>query len=71
MTNLFQMTSEGKTMKLSQDELFIQGVTQLADKYGMKIDIDFDNYHINLSGEASDEVALAQELEEMFGKYAC
>ena len=53
-----------------EDHLFIQGVTQLAEKYNCKIDIDFDNYHINFDGEPTDEVALAQELEEMFGKYA-
>lgn len=56
--------------ELSQDELFIQGVTQLADKYGVKISIDFNNYHINFDGEPTDEVALAQELEEIFGKYS-
>jgi len=57
-------------LQLDQDTLFIQGVTQLAEKYGVKIDIDFDNYHIDFSGEPTDEVALAQELEEMFGRYA-
>ena len=45
-------------------------MTQLAAKYGVTVDIDFDNYHINFDGEPTDEVALAQELEEMFGRYS-
>ena len=56
--------------ELSQDAIFIQGVTQLAEKYGVKVNIDFDNYRIDFDGEPTDEVALAQELEEMFGGYA-
>ena len=56
--------------ELSQDAIFIQGVTQLAEKYGVKVNIDFDNYRIDFDGEPTDEVALAQELEEMFGRYA-
>ena len=56
--------------QLDQDTLFIQGVTQLAEKYGVKVKIDFDKYQIDLDGEPTDEVALAQELEEMFGMYS-
>lgn len=52
------------------EALFIQGITQLADKYGVKIEIDFDNYHISFDGECSDEMALAVELDKMFGSVA-
>ena len=52
------------------DTLFIQGVTQLAAKYGVEVRIDFDNYLIDFQGECTDEMALALELDEMFGKMA-
>ena len=55
---------------IDQEALFIQGITQLADKYGVKIDIDFDNYMINIDGEPTDEVAMAIEIEDMFGDMA-
>ena len=59
-----------KTQELDQETLFIQGTTQLAEKYGVKIDIDFDNYMINIDGEPTDEVAMAIEIEDMFGDMA-
>ena len=55
---------------IDQEALFIQGITQLADKYGVTIDIDFDNYTINVDGEPTDEVAMAIEIEDMFGGMA-
>ena len=55
---------------IDQETLFIQGVTQLAEKYGVKIDIDFDKYQIDISGEPTDEVAMAIEIDDMFGEMA-
>ena len=55
---------------IDQETLFIQGITQLAEKYGVKIDIDFDNYTINVDGEPTDEVAMAIEIDNMFGGMA-
>ena len=55
---------------IDQETLFIQGVTQLAEKYGVKIDIDFDKYQIDISGDPTDEVAMAIEIEDMFGGMA-
>ena len=55
---------------IDQETLFIQGITQLAEKYGVKIDIDFDNYTINVDGEPTDEVAMAIEIDDMFGGMA-
>ena len=55
---------------IDQETLFIQGVTQLAEKYGVKIAIDFDKYQIDINGEPTDEVAMAIELEDMFGGMA-
>ena len=47
-------------------------MTQLAEKYGVKIAIDFDKYQIDISGEPTDEIAMAieLELEDMFGGMA-
>ena len=56
--------------QLDQETLFIQGVTQLAAKYGVEVKIDFDNYRIDFDGEPTDEVAMAIELEDMFGGMA-
>jgi len=56
--------------QLDQETLFIQGITQLAEKYGVTIDIDFDNYTINVDGEPTDEVAMAIEIDDMFGGMA-
>ena len=56
--------------ELDQETLFIQGITQLAEKYGVKIDIDFDNYTIAVDGEPTDEVAMAIEIDDMFGGMA-
>ena len=55
---------------IDQEALFIQGITQLAEKYGVKIDIDFDNYTIIVDGEPIDEVAMAIEIDDMFGGMA-
>ena len=55
---------------IDQETLFIHGITQLAEKYGVKIDIDFDNYTINVDGEPTDEVAMAIEIDDMFGGMA-
>ena len=55
---------------IDQETLFIQGVTRLAEKYGVKINIDFDKYQIDISGEPTDEVAMAIEFEDMFGGMA-
>ena len=55
---------------IDQETLFIQGITQLADKYGVKIDIDLDKYTINVDGEPTDEVAMAIEIDDMFGGVA-
>ena len=55
---------------IDQETLFIQGITQLALKYGVTIDIDFDNYTINVDGEPTDEVAMAIEIDDMFGGMA-
>ena len=55
---------------IDQETLFIQGITQLAEKYGVKIDIDFDNYTINVDGEPTDEVAMAIDIDDMFGGMA-
>ena len=57
-------------MDIDQETLFIQGITQLAEKYGVKIDIDFDNYTIIVDGEPTDEVAMAIEIDDMFGGMA-
>ena len=56
--------------QLDQETLFIQGITQLTEKYGVTIDIDFDNYTINVNGEPTDEVAMAIEIDDMFGGMA-
>jgi len=56
--------------QLDQETLFIQGITQLAEKYGVTIDIEFDNYTINVDGEPTDEVAMAIEIDDMFGGMA-
>ena len=55
---------------IDQEALFIQSITQLAEKYGVKIDIDFDKYTINVDGEPTDEVAMAIEIDDMFGGMA-
>ena len=55
---------------IDQEALFIQGITQLAEKYGVTIDIDFDNYTIAVDGEPTDEVAMAIEIDDMFGGMA-
>ena len=55
---------------IDQETLFIQGVTQLAEKYGVTIDIDFDNYTINVDDASTAEVAMAIEIEDMFGGMA-
>ena len=55
---------------IDQETLFIQGVTQFAEKYGVKIAIDFDKYQIDINGEPTDEVAMAIEIEDMFGGMA-
>ena len=55
---------------IDQEALFIQSITQLAEKYGVKIDIDFDKYTINVDGDPTDEVAMAIEIEDMFGDMA-
>ena len=55
---------------IDQEALFIQGITQLAEKYGVTIDIDFDKYTIAVDGEPTDEVAMAIEIDDMFGRMA-
>ena len=52
------------------ETLFIQSILQLADKYGVRAVIDYENHNVDFIGEC-DELALAHELEEIFGKYAC
>lgn len=56
--------------ELDHETFFVQSVLQLADKYGIKAIIDYENHNVDFQGEC-DEMALAQELEEIFGKYAC
>jgi hypothetical protein len=50
------------------ETLFIQSVIQLADKYNVRAIIDWENKNIDFQGDC-DEVALAQELEDLFGQY--
>jgi len=54
---------------LQIEALFVQTVLQLAEKYGVTAEIDYENNNVNFVGDC-DDVALAQELEEVFGRYA-
>ncbi len=56
---------------MMDDALLIQTVQQLAEKHNVKVEIDFDTYHVMFDGELQDELALALELEEIFGDYEC
>jgi len=51
------------------DALLIQTVQQLGEKYNVKVEIDFENFYVNFDGELEDELALAIELEDIFGDY--
>ncbi|MFX0194516.1 MAG: hypothetical protein ACFFCW_00215 [Candidatus Hodarchaeota archaeon] len=44
--------------ELNHEALFIQTVLQLADKYGVKAEIDYDNCYVNFKGDC-DQEALA------------
>ena len=59
-----------KGQELDTETLFVQTVLRLGDKYGIKVNIDFDNYIVNFDGDG-DCAGLARELEELFGNYAC
>ena len=49
--------------------LFVQAILQLAEKHGVKADIDFETNTVNFDGEPEDETALALELDELFGSF--
>jgi len=66
---VIDINSEIKTL----EAMFVQAVLNLAKKYGVVANIDFDRKTVNFEGEfkdGTDEADLARELSEMFDYFA-
>lgn len=51
------------------DEQFLSICNMLGIKYGLTVGVDFETRTVNFEGDG-DEVACAQEMSDILGKYA-
>ena len=58
-------------MKTVTEEQFLSMINMVAAKHGGKVHVDFESKTIDMDIPVGNEVASADEVEKLFGEYAC